>query len=99
MNSCNRPFGSLQKQESRSVIFSLAFLPPDVGGNAYVFETPVRFSPENLAKLAPALETSKAYIGVWPDCDDELVIWGFTSAPTMSKPGPMPFLFVDTNIG
>jgi len=92
-------WASLQKQESHSVIFSLGFIPPDQGPNAYVFENAVHFSPEGLAKLAPALQNSKAYIGVWPDDEGELVIWGFTSAPTMSKPGTLPYWFVDPNLG
>src|SRR5438105_14334790 len=66
-------WGSLQKEEARSVRFSVGFVPPDPGANAYIFEKPVRFSPETLVKLAPALQTSKAHIGVWPDDEGDRV--------------------------
>jgi hypothetical protein len=92
-------WGSLQKEESHSVRFSLGFVPPDDGANAYVFEKPVRFSPETLVKLAPALQTSKAHIGVWPDSEGELVIWGFTHSAPSSKSGSMPYWSVDSSRG
>src|SRR4051812_9079827 len=76
-------WASLQKEENRPVTFSVAFIPPDAGPNAYVFEEAVPFSPESLVKLAPALQISKAHIGIWPDTAGELVIWGFTNAPTV----------------
>ena len=90
-------WGSLQKEESRSVRFSVGFIPPDAGANAYAFEKAVRFSPESLVKLAPALQTSKAHIGVWPDSEGELVIWGFINAATISNTGSMPYWSVDSS--
>jgi hypothetical protein len=92
-------WASLQKEENRPVKFSVAFIPPDAGPNAYVFEEAVPFGPESLVKLAPALHTSKAHIGVWSDEEGELVIWGFTNAPTVSKSASLPYWFVDPSLG
>src|SRR4051794_39823927 len=69
-------WASLQKEENRSAGFSMVFLPPVPGPNTYLFGTPLALTPERLVKLAPALQMSKAQIGIWPDSKDELVIWG-----------------------
>jgi hypothetical protein len=92
-------WASLEKEETRPVTFSAAFIPPDAGPNAFVFETAVPFSAESLVKIAPAVQASKAHIGIWPDAEGELVIWGFTSAPLVSKSASQPYWFVDSSLG
>jgi hypothetical protein len=96
---CQAAFwASLQKQESRPVTFSLAFIPPDESPNAFTFERAAYLNPESIARLAPALHDSKSVIGVWPE-DGQLVIWGFTSGTAMSTSGSLPYWFVDPNMG
>ena len=72
-------WASLQKQEGRSTAFSLAYTPPEQVYDPYIFEKALPFTAESLVKLAPALEPSDTYIGVWPEKDGRLIIWGFTS--------------------
>lgn len=71
-------WASLTREEGRHHDFRVALmLPPYEGRYSFVFEKPLAFLPEKLAKLAPALKSSEYSIGVRTNEKEELVIWGF----------------------
>ena len=70
-------WASLIRVEGRSHDFNVALMPPPYNGAyAFLFNTPVLFQPDELAKLAPALKASET-IGVRVNENQEMVIWGF----------------------
>jgi len=67
-------------EEGRRVRFSLAFIAPE-GARAlrcdtFLFQTPLSFHPERVAKVALATELSRTAIGVRSTTGDNLEIWG-----------------------
>jgi hypothetical protein len=75
-------WASLRKEEGRSPKISIALTPPEDNIQPLIFKSPVKFTPKNLTKLAPAVEMPGIHLGVWFD-HDELYIWG----TTLSIPG------------
>jgi hypothetical protein len=69
-------WASLKKEEGRPVRFSIAFQDPDRSDRAFVFEGSEEFNIERVVRLAPSLEETDRYLGVWPD-KDKLRIWGW----------------------
>lgn len=70
-------WASLRHEEGYSPKVTLAFLPPEQAGQPLVFGHPLRFTPDILTKLAPAVERPGIHLGVWCE-DDGLYIWGTT---------------------
>jgi hypothetical protein len=70
-------WASLRREEGKSPIISLALLQPEQAGKPLIFGQKLRLTPQNLIKLAPAVEQPGIHLGVWPDGDD-LFIWGTT---------------------
>jgi hypothetical protein len=70
-------WASLGREEGHSPKISIALLPPEQAGQPLVFGNRLRLTPQNLTKLAPAVESPGIHLGVWYD-DDELYVWGTT---------------------
>ncbi|MDB5287198.1 MAG: hypothetical protein JWR05_2147 [Mucilaginibacter sp.] len=70
-------WASLRREEGHSPTVSLALLQPDQSDRPLIFGQKLRLTPQNLIKLAPAVEQPGIHIGVWPEGDD-IFIWGTT---------------------
>lgn len=70
-------WASLQRQEGYFPKISLAFLPPEQAGQAFLFENALPLERMSLAKLAPAVERPGIHLGVWRN-QDRLEVWGTT---------------------
>lgn len=70
-------WASLRREEGHSPTVSLALLEPHQSDQPLIFGEKLRFTPQNLIKLAPAVEQPGIHLGVWPYGDD-LFIWGTT---------------------
>jgi hypothetical protein len=72
-------WASLLKEEGRHHSFQLQYSPPvpDYLGDSFVFGERLAFTPEKLAKLAPAVNAQDMVIGVSQDQNGKLGIWGF----------------------
>jgi hypothetical protein len=76
-------WASLRREEGRAPTISLAFVAPDQVSRPLKFGDRLPLDPDVLAKLAPAVERPGIHLGVWPDQDDQLRVWGTTrSVPT-----------------
>ena len=70
-------WASLRREEGHSPSISLALLQPHQAGKPLIFGQRLRLTPQNLVKLAPAVEQPGIHLGVWHE-QDELYIWGTT---------------------
>jgi hypothetical protein len=70
-------WASLRREEGRAVAISLALLTPEQADKPLIFGERLRLTPQNLVKLAPAVEQPGIHLGVWHE-NDELYIWGTT---------------------
>ena len=70
-------WASLRREEGHSPTISLALLQPHQSDRPLIFGQKLRLTPQNLIKLAPAVEQPGIHLGVWPEGDD-LFIWGTT---------------------
>jgi hypothetical protein len=70
-------WASLLRQEHYPPKFSLAFLSPEQSRLPLTFESPLPLTPENIARLAPAVERPGIHLGVWRN-DAGFFIWGAT---------------------
>jgi hypothetical protein len=70
-------WASLRKEEGRSPKISISLLPPEQSNSPLIFGKRLRFTPHNLTKLAPAVESPGIHLGVWYE-NDELYVWGTT---------------------
>jgi hypothetical protein len=68
-------WASLRREESYVPTISAAFLDPEAAGDPLRFEQPLPFSPDALARLAPAMERPGVHLGVWRR-SGELQVWG-----------------------
>lgn len=76
-------WASLRREEGHSPQISLALLSPDQSDKPLIFGQKLRLTPQNLNKLAAAVEQPGIHLGVWPEGDD-LFIWGTThSVPSI----------------
>jgi hypothetical protein len=64
---------------------ALALLPPDAASNAFVFQSPLPFTPEGLLKLGPAIPHKRRAVGLNRIPDGGLEIWG-TCEPPFNTP-------------
>lgn len=70
-------WASLRREEGRPPKISISLLPPQQARNPLIFGKPLRLTPHNLTKLAPAVESPGIHLGVWFE-NDELYVWGTT---------------------
>lgn len=68
-------WASLRREEGRSPKISLAFVPPDLTGDAVYFERPIPLDADGLTRLAPAVERPGIHLGVWGE-PGRLSVWG-----------------------
>jgi hypothetical protein len=73
-------WASLRREESFVPKISLAFVSPQQTDHPLVFERPLTLDPGVLAKVAPAVERAGIHLGVWPDEDGALSVWGTVRA-------------------
>ncbi|TSD67045.1 hypothetical protein FFF34_006505 [Inquilinus sp. KBS0705] len=70
-------WASLRREEGKSPLISLALLQPTESEKPLILGQKLRLTPQNLIKLAPAVEQPGIHLGVWPEGDD-IFIWGTT---------------------
>lgn len=68
---------SLRHEEGLSPKISLAFLPPDQAGLPILFGKRLDLNTDTLTKIAPGVERTGIYLGVWYEKDD-IYVWGTT---------------------
>lgn len=68
---------SFATDEGNAVTLSIILNPAEDSANTFLFEEPISFDVKNLVKLGAALENPKAHIGIWPDNEQNLHVWGF----------------------
>jgi sensor domain DACNV-containing protein len=59
--------------------------PPEAFYHPYTFNKPLLFDEEHIVKLAPAIDPSANFIGLWPDDTGSIRIWGFASTIEMER--------------
>lgn len=70
-------WASLRKEEGYPPKISIALVAPEKTAHPLLFGQAVRFTPNNLVKLSPAVIQPSIHLGVWNEGDD-LFIWGTT---------------------
>ena len=70
-------WASLRREEGHSPKISLALLNSGQSAQPLIFGEKLRFTSQNLIKLAAAVEQPGIHLGVWPEGDD-IFIWGTT---------------------
>lgn len=68
---------SFSLDEGNVVTISIIFIAAEKSHDTFLFDSPIPFDVKNLVKLGAALENPRADIGVWPDENGVLKIWGF----------------------
>lgn len=68
---------SFSRDEGNEVTVSLIYSQAEESYDTFLFDNPIPFDVKTLVKLGAALENPRADIGVWPDDEGELKIWGF----------------------
>jgi hypothetical protein len=77
-------WASLRREETYVPKISLAFLPPDRARQPMLFSRPLTLSPDQLVKVAPAVERAGIHLGVWRN-GDGYYVWGTVRAiPSLS---------------
>lgn len=71
-------WASLRREEGRPIILSLAYLAPSYARHPFMLERAIPLEAGQLAKLAPAVERQGIHLGVAPDADGDLAVWGHT---------------------
>lgn len=71
-------WASLRREEGQPPRISIAYLAPEAAEKPLRFSRPIPFAAAALTKLAPALERPSIHLGVWPDEEGALMIWGTT---------------------
>ena len=72
-------WASFATEEGNPVTASLILKQSEHTSDTFHFDNPLEFSSKTLVKLGPALENPKADIGIWPDQQGLLKVWGFSS--------------------
>lgn len=70
-------WASFSLDEGNVVTISIVVMPAEKSYDTFLFDRPIPFDVRNLVKLGTALENPRADIGVWPDEDGLMKIWGF----------------------
>lgn len=68
---------SFSRDEGNAVTVSVIFNKSEQSFDTFLFDQPISYDVKTLVKLGAALENPRADIGVWPDDEGELKIWGF----------------------
>ena len=84
---------SFSTEEGNAVSISLIFDAAQESFDTFIFDEPISFDVNHLVKLGAALEEPRADVGVWPNKDKQLVVWGFK---TRSLEARIPSLRVET---
>ena len=83
---------SFATDEGNTVTISIILNPAQDTFDTFVFDQPISFDVNHLVKLGAALENPSADIGVWPNEEQKLVVWGFK---TRSADALIPNLCVE----
>lgn len=86
-------WASLRREEGHPPKITLALLRPEKARQPLVFGQRKRLTPQNLIKLAPAVELPGIHLGVWYD-EDGLYVWG-----TVTELPPLCFVVEVTEPG
>jgi len=70
-------WASLRREEGYTPRISLAYVAPEERVGPLIFERPLALRPDDLARLAPAVERRGIHLGVWSD-PTGLWVWGTT---------------------
>lgn len=70
-------WASLRREEGRTPLISLAFVPPEQVTEPLTFSRSLPVLPQTLTQLAPAVERPGIHLGVWHE-QNELRVWGAT---------------------
>lgn len=70
-------WASLRREEGYPPRISLVFLPPPQSGARLMLERPLPLTPEDLTRLAPAVERPGIHLGIWRN-GAGLSVWGAT---------------------
>jgi hypothetical protein len=70
-------WASYATEEGAPVVASIMLKQSEHTPDTFHFDNPLDFSSKTLVKLGPALENPRADIGIWPDQNGTLKIWGF----------------------
>ena len=84
---------SFSTEEGKAVSISLIFDAAQESFDTFIFDEPISFDVNHLVKLGAALEEPRADVGVWPNQEKQLVVWGFK---TRSIEARIPSLRVET---
>ena len=84
---------SFATEEGSTVTISLILDPAQEAFDSFIFDKPISFDVNHLVKLGAALEEPRADVGVWPNKEKKLVVWGFK---TRSVDTLIPNLRVET---
>ena len=68
---------SFATDEGNSVTISIILSPAEDSFETFIFDNPISFDVNHLTKLGAALENPRADISVWPNEENNLVVWGF----------------------
>jgi hypothetical protein len=93
-------FASLQREEERTIRFSAVLVSMDNASTGIKYNCeihklakPVPFTAPNIGKMAPATDPDLCSLGVAPDADGELVMWGiFSYEPTCHLYNEVPIV-------
>ncbi len=70
---------SFSTDEGNAVSISIILNQAEDTFDTFMFDKPIGFNVRNLVRMGAALENPRADIGVWPDEDEKLTVWGFKS--------------------
>jgi hypothetical protein len=70
---------SFSTDEGNTVSVSIILNRAEDTFDTFMFDNPISFDVKNLVKMGAALENPRADIGVWPDEEGNLSVWGFKS--------------------
>jgi sensor domain DACNV-containing protein len=73
-------WASLRREETFLPKISLAYVSPQDADHPIVFERHLQLDPGALAKVAPAVERAGIHLGVWPNEQGALSVWGTVRA-------------------
>lgn len=73
---------SFSTDEGNTVSVSIIFNRAEDTFDTFMFDKPISFDVRNLVKMGAALENPRADIGIWPNDEGDLAIWGFKSRST-----------------
>lgn len=69
-------WASLRREEGFIPKISLAFLGPEQAAQGFIFERPLALDPGVLTRIAPAVERAGIHLGVGPNAEGQLQVWG-----------------------